>query len=73
MAKRQVEPPRFVMWKSIPRDQQLGWERHWFGNELNPSAVFNVRGLGLKCRFERSASRSSLNRRITGLAERLPT
>lgn len=48
MAKRQARPPRFVMWKSIPRDQQLGWARHWFGNELNSEAVFNVRGLGLR-------------------------
>jgi AraC-like DNA-binding protein len=46
--KRQVQPPQFVMWKSIPGYQQLGWERHWFGNELNPAAIFNVRGLGLR-------------------------
>ncbi|WP_220498472.1 hypothetical protein, partial [Stieleria mannarensis] len=40
--------PKFVMWRSIPKHEQLGWERHWLGNELDPSAVFNVRGLGLR-------------------------
>lgn len=41
-------PPSFVNWQSIPQHEQLGWERHWFDNELDPSAVFNVRGLGLR-------------------------
>jgi AraC-like DNA-binding protein len=48
MPKRSTGPPKFVMWRSIPKNEQLGWERHWFGNELDPSAVFNVRGLGLR-------------------------
>lgn len=48
MSGSRRRPPQFVMWKSIPREEQRGWERHWFGNELDPKAVFNVRGLGLR-------------------------
>ena len=43
-----VKPPKFVMWKSIPAGDDLGWQRQWFGNELDPTAVFNVRGLGIR-------------------------
>ena len=35
------------MWKSIPLGNNLGWQRQWFGNELDSDAVFNVRGLGI--------------------------
>ncbi len=41
-------PPHFVMWKPVPLGQDLGWQRQWFGNELDPTAVFNVRGLGIR-------------------------
>ena len=47
MSKKAAKPPTFVMWESIPEGQKLGWQRYWFGNELDPTAVFNVRGLGL--------------------------
>lgn len=41
-------PPGFVMWKSVPSEQTNGWQRQWFGNELDPAAVFNVRGVGIR-------------------------
>ncbi|PHS03128.1 MAG: hypothetical protein COA78_19120 [Blastopirellula sp.] len=45
----QIEaPPKFVMWKSVPLVEDLGWQRQWFGNELDPTAVFNVRGVGIR-------------------------
>jgi len=48
MPKAVPTPPKFVMWKSIPIGDDLGWQRRWFGNELDPAAVFNVRGLGIR-------------------------
>lgn len=39
-------PPTFVRWKSVPSEKSNGWQRQWFGNELAPAAVFNVRGVG---------------------------
>ncbi len=41
-------PPGFVMWKSVPPEQTNGWQRQWFGNELDATAVFNVRGIGIR-------------------------
>ena len=48
LPSRLAEPPTFVNWKSIPTGADLGWQRGWFGNELDPNAVFNVRGLGIR-------------------------
>ena len=48
MPKSVASPPKFVMWRSIPQDKSLGWQRQWFGNELDPSSVFNVRGIGIR-------------------------
>jgi len=48
MTDRSATPPKFVMWKSIPQGKKLGWQRQWFANELDPTAVFNVRGLGIR-------------------------
>ncbi|MCP4788036.1 MAG: hypothetical protein GY878_31350, partial [Fuerstiella sp.] len=48
MTDRTAAPPKFVMWKSAPLREDLGWQRQWFGNELEPKAIFNVRGLGIR-------------------------
>lgn len=48
MPKAAATPPKFVMWKSLPPGQDLGWQRQWYGNELDPTAVFNVRGVGVR-------------------------
>ena len=48
MPNPQATPPRFVMWRSIPPGKDSGWQRQWFGNELDPSTTFNVRGLGIR-------------------------
>ena len=40
-------PPKFVMWKSIPQRQEPDWQRHWLGHELDSTAVFNARGIGI--------------------------
>jgi|GEM_PF-615213 len=42
-----VTPPTFVMWKSLAQGENLGWQRQWFGYELEPTAAFNVRGVGI--------------------------
>lgn len=41
-------PPSFVMWDSTPDGDASTWSRQWFGNELDPNAVFNVRGVGIR-------------------------
>lgn len=43
-----AQPPGFVMWNELPEDGTCGWDRQWFGHELNPGAVFNVRGVGIR-------------------------
>lgn len=48
MKNRIAAPPKFVMWKSVPLDDDQGWQRQWFGNELEPTSLFNVRGLGIR-------------------------
>lgn len=47
MPNTSVVPPKFVMWKSMPLGQTPGWLRQWYGNELDPHAVFTVRGVGI--------------------------
>lgn len=41
-------PPAFVMWNPVQQGSDLGWKRQWFGHELEPNAVFNVRGIGIR-------------------------
>ena len=43
-----ASPPSFVMWNAVPQGTELGWQRQWFGHELDPGAVFNVRGIGIQ-------------------------
>lgn len=47
MVKRTSKPPEFVMWNSIS-GKARGWQRQWFGDELDPTTVFNIRGLGIR-------------------------
>ena len=42
------QPPAFVMWNAIPTGADVDWQRQWFGHELDPQAVFNVRGIGIR-------------------------
>jgi hypothetical protein len=42
------DPPSFVKWTALPVDEERNWERQWFGHELNPSAAFTVRGIGIR-------------------------
>jgi AraC family transcriptional regulator of arabinose operon len=42
------KPPGFVMWNVLPANERRTWERQWFGNELDPDATFNVRGIGIR-------------------------
>lgn len=48
MAAGTTNPPKFVMWKSLSLGEEPGWQRRWFGNELDARAVFNVRGVGIR-------------------------
>ena len=41
------KPPQFVMWHELPGSELREWDRQWFGHELDASAVFNVRGIGV--------------------------
>ncbi len=43
-----ASPPSFVMWNTVPQGTELDWQRQWFGHELDPGAVFNVRGIGIR-------------------------
>jgi len=36
------------MWGELPADHKRDWDRQWFGDELAPDAVFNVRGIGIR-------------------------
>jgi len=42
-----LQPPGFTMWGELPEDVNRDWRRQWFGNELTPEAVFNIRGIGI--------------------------
>ena len=48
MSKQDASPPSFVMWNAVPPGTELDWQRQWFGHELDPGAVFNVRGIGIR-------------------------
>ena len=41
-------PPPFVMWKELPEENSHVWERQWFGHELEPDSLFNIRGIGIR-------------------------
>lgn len=42
------DPPGFVMWRSLPEDPERSWDRQWFGHELSPDSLFNIRGIGIR-------------------------
>lgn len=48
MSSAAATPPGFVMWRTLPQGNDPGWRRQWFGNEIDPRAVFNVRGIGIR-------------------------
>lgn len=43
-----ASPPSFVMWNAVPQGAELGWQRQWFGHELDPGVVLNIRGIGIR-------------------------
>ncbi|MEM9419245.1 MAG: AraC family transcriptional regulator [Planctomycetota bacterium] len=42
-----MDLPGFLMWAEPPAGNRSEWKRQWFGHELSPGSVFNVRGIGL--------------------------
>jgi AraC family transcriptional regulator of arabinose operon len=43
-----ASPPKFMMWHPVKSGEDMGWQRRWFGRELDPTAPFNLRGLGIR-------------------------
>lgn len=46
--KIEAPPPSFVLWGERPEISGQSWKRQWFGHELCPESLFNVRGIGIR-------------------------